>query len=196
MADTKTKQETTVERVYNIPLRKSFRYSVRMRKANKAIRAVKTFLEKHMKSSDVRLGPEINKYVWSRGIRRPPHHIKVFAFKDSDGVVKAELEGHKWVEPVRPEKKAGTEQGGLAGKLQDLKASAGKGEAEAKGETAAEAKTEKKGSTSKKTAETSGAEAEAKESVAKETQKSEASQSDEKGSGAKDTSADSSKKTE
>lgn len=145
MAEKKANQPERLERVYNIPLRKSFRHSVRMRKANKAVRAVKAFLEKHMKSSEVRLGQEINHYIWSRGIRKPPHHVKVFAFKDADGVVKAELEGHKWVEPVRPEKKAETEQGGLAGKLQDLKASA------SKEETAEETKEESQQSATKTT---------------------------------------------
>lgn len=146
MAEKKANQPERLERVYNIPLRQSFRHSVRMKKANKAVRAVKAFLEKHMKSSEVRLGQQINHFIWSRGIRSPPHHVKVFAFKDADGIVKAELEGHKWIEPVRPEKKAETEQGGLAGKLQDLKASASK-------EEPADSSTDEKGkSAEKKTA--------------------------------------------
>jgi len=166
-----------------------------MRKANKAIRAVKAFLEQHMKSSDVRLGPEINKYVWSRGIRRPPHHIKVFAFKDADDVVKAELEGHKWVEPVRPEKKSGTEQGGLAGKLQDLKASAGKGEAAETEEKATETKEEKTETSPKAAAKTDakeGVKADAKSSTGKESKKTDATPTSED----KTSKSDSSKKAE
>ena len=110
----------TLERVYNIPLRASFRKCVRMKKANKAIRAVKAFLKKHMKADVVKLGNHINETVWARGIRSPPHHVKVLAIKDADGVVKAELDGFKWEEAVKPLKKDAP-QGGLAGKLKGLK---------------------------------------------------------------------------
>jgi len=151
----------TIERVYNIPLRASFRNAVRMKKAKKAIRAVKDFLRKHMKSDDVRLGNHLNEQVWSRGMRRPPHHVKVLAIKDKDGVVKAELDGYKWVETVKPIKRE-AQQGGIAGKLADLKQSAEAEAQDAKDEKAEKKPAAKKATTKKAPAKKETSDAEAK----------------------------------
>ena len=83
-----------LERTYNIPLRKEFRKVPRYKRAKKAITALRQFLVKHMKSEDILLGNEINHEVWAKGIKNPPHHIKVTAVKDGEGIVRAELEGH------------------------------------------------------------------------------------------------------
>lgn len=90
--------ETTKElkRVYNIPLRKEWLHAPRHKRARKAIRAIKEFLIKHMKSKDVKLGKELNLKVWERGIKSPPHHVLVNVTKDSEGLVKAELVGFEY----------------------------------------------------------------------------------------------------
>ncbi len=94
-----------MERTYNIPLRRKFISKPRHRRAKVAIRIIKEFLKKHMKSDTVKLGPKLNEAVWFRGIKNPPHHIKVTVVKDSDNVVKAELFGHKYPEPIKQQKK-------------------------------------------------------------------------------------------
>jgi len=93
-----------LERTYNIPLRKEFQKAPMYRRAKKAVIAVREFLSKHMKSADVRLGPRLNHQIWARGIRHPPHHIKVTVTRDEAGVAKAELFGFKW-EEKKPFKK-------------------------------------------------------------------------------------------
>ena len=82
-----------VERTYTIPLRTSFRNTERYNKSKRATRAVREFLQKHMKSDDVRIGAALNEYIWSRGGRNPPARVSVVCRKDDDGVVFADLEG-------------------------------------------------------------------------------------------------------
>lgn len=80
-----------LERVYNVPLRKEFLKAPRWRRTEKAVKALKEFIAKHMKSEDVRLGKYANKLLWEKGIKNPPHHIKVNAVKDNEGIVRVEL---------------------------------------------------------------------------------------------------------
>jgi large subunit ribosomal protein L31e len=87
-----------LERTYIIPLRKQVNKSPMYKRAKKAVNTVRAFLEKHMKSDDVRIGNKINLALWERGIRNPPGKIKVTVTKDDKGVVKAELFGHAYVE--------------------------------------------------------------------------------------------------
>ena len=81
----------TIERTYNIPVRRAFQKVPRWRKTKKAVTAAKEFLAKHMKSSDIRLDKAVNEEMWKHGGKNPPHHIKVFAVKDKEGVVRASL---------------------------------------------------------------------------------------------------------
>lgn len=85
----------TIERTYNVPLRKEFLKVPRWRRTEKAITALKQFLAKHMKSEEVKLSKDVNEEIWKHGIRNPPHHVKVNVSKDAEGVVKAELFGVK-----------------------------------------------------------------------------------------------------
>lgn len=43
-----------------------------------------------MKSNNVKLGKYLNEKLWERGIRKPPHKVKVRTWKEED-VVKVEL---------------------------------------------------------------------------------------------------------
>ena len=92
-----------LERIYNVPLRKGFKKAVRYKKAKKAVKTLKEFLAKHMKVDikNVKIGPIVNEKIWERGIRKPPHHVKVTAVKEDD-VVKVELFGFKYEEPIKP----------------------------------------------------------------------------------------------
>ena len=92
MADTKT---NTLEREYIIPLRNKWKRVPRYKKANKAVKAVKEFLVKHMKIRDrdlkkIKIDKYLNEEIWFRGIRKPPARIKVKAIKEGD-IVKVEL---------------------------------------------------------------------------------------------------------
>ena len=52
---------------------------------------VRAFLSKHMKSNDVRIGTDVNEYLWKHGAKNPPHKVKVTVTKGDDNVVKATL---------------------------------------------------------------------------------------------------------
>ena len=85
--------EKTLERTYNVPLRKEYMKAPRWNRTKKAVTALRQFLAKHMKSEEVLLSKELNEFLWKHGIQNPPHHVKVKAVKDDKGVVKAELVG-------------------------------------------------------------------------------------------------------
>ena len=85
-------EEIELERVYTIPLRIT-RYVPRTKRAPRAIRFLREFMARHMKTEveNVKLMPEVNEYIWSRGIEKPPRRIRVRAVKLKDGVVKVYL---------------------------------------------------------------------------------------------------------
>lgn len=94
MAETKTKTDK-LEREYIIPLRKEWKNVPRYKRANKAIKAIKEFLARHMKLRDrdlkkIRIDKYLNEEIWFRGIKKPPSRIKVKAVKEED-IVKVEL---------------------------------------------------------------------------------------------------------
>lgn len=91
MAKKKEKPKNVLERIYNIPLRKEFQKSPRWKRTKKAVKALREFIVKHMKSEDVKVGKYLNEKLWQHGIKNPPHHIKVKASKDEKGKVFVEL---------------------------------------------------------------------------------------------------------
>jgi len=91
MAKKEEKPKVVLERVYNVPLRKEFQKVARWRKSEKAVKALRQFISKHMKSDDVNIGKYVNKHIWKDGIKNPPHHVKVNAQKDEKGKVSVEL---------------------------------------------------------------------------------------------------------
>lgn len=92
-----------MERTYNIPLRKEFRKAPKYKRTTKAVKALRKFISKHMKSDEIKIGRNLNQHMWKDGIKNPPHHVKVTLVKDEEGVVKAELFGHKYVELTKEE---------------------------------------------------------------------------------------------
>lgn len=147
MAEKKAEAKIVVERMYNVPLRKGYQKAPMYRRAKKATNVLREFLAKHMKSDNIKLGKFLNMEVWKRGIKNPPHHVKVNVTKDSEGVVRAELVGAKIKTkaaakaPVKKEAKAKKPAKGIEEALEKLE---GKAE-EIKEKKAEEAKeTEKK----------------------------------------------------
>jgi len=90
------KKSEEVKREYVIPLRAESRKVPRYRRTQKAVKAVKEFLARHMKIYDrdlnkIKIDSYLNEFLWARGIKNPPHKIKVVATKNSEGIVKVEL---------------------------------------------------------------------------------------------------------
>ena len=79
-----------MERVYIIPLRDVKRVPRTIR-SPKAVRLVREFLKKHMKSEDIKLDSSVNEKIWERGIQKVPPKIKVKATKEEDGSVSVTL---------------------------------------------------------------------------------------------------------
>jgi large subunit ribosomal protein L31e len=78
-----------MEQTYTISLRKTFDYPKTYR-SNFATKAVKDYLKKKLKLSDVRVDNSINEAIWGTGIRTPPRTIRV-KIKEEDGVKTAVL---------------------------------------------------------------------------------------------------------
>lgn len=93
MAKKEEASKPVLERIYSIPLRRETLKVPPFRKANKAAKAVRQFISKHMKSTDVKLGKYLNLKIWEHGAKNPPHHVKVNAIKDDKGKVVVELVG-------------------------------------------------------------------------------------------------------
>lgn len=98
MADTTTE----LERIYTIPLRHA-RQGTRSKRADRAVRDVRAFLTRHMKTEDVWISGEVNELLWARGKFRIPPRVRVRATRFSDGVVEVTLPDTEQLGSVRDE---------------------------------------------------------------------------------------------
>ncbi len=91
-------EEIVEEKIYTIPLGRAW-ISPRRKRAPRAIRLIKSFVQRHMKikteveemaeeeAERLVISNEVNEKVWSRGIEKPPRKIRVRAAKDKEGVI-------------------------------------------------------------------------------------------------------------
>ena len=79
-------EEVVEERIYTIPLRRAW-ISPRKKRAPRATRIIKRFIERHMKPETLIVSNEVNNKIWSRGIEKPPRKIRVRATRDKEGTV-------------------------------------------------------------------------------------------------------------
>ncbi|MFQ6068469.1 MAG: 50S ribosomal protein L31e [Candidatus Bathyarchaeia archaeon] len=88
------------ERIYTVPLRRAWIVPPKKRAA-KAIRILKAFVQRHMKvgkavieeeeegeGGRIIISNEVNEKIWSRGIEKPPRKLRIRAAKDEEGNVK------------------------------------------------------------------------------------------------------------
>jgi large subunit ribosomal protein L31e len=93
-----------IEREYIVPLRKEWLKVPMYRRANKAVKALKQFIAKHMKIYDrdlrkIKIDVLLNNEIRFRGMRKPPAKIKVKAIKyDNDEVAVKLVEIPKHIE--------------------------------------------------------------------------------------------------
>jgi large subunit ribosomal protein L31e len=130
MAKKDDKPKITIERTYNIPLRKEFQKVPKYKRAKKAVTALRKFLTRHMKSDKIKLGKHLNELVWNNGIKNPPHHVNVSVVKEDNGTVRAELIGKPIYEdePVKPKKVAAVKEDKKSDKKETKKEEAPKTE--------------------------------------------------------------------
>jgi len=80
------KEEIIDERIYIVPLAKA-RKGPRTKRANKAVRFLREFMEQHFKPESLVISQEVNEAIWARGIQKPPRKIKIRATKNIEGLV-------------------------------------------------------------------------------------------------------------
>ncbi len=79
------------EGIYTIPLRDAYR-APWTKRAKVAVRLVREFVARHVKPDIVKIDPEVNELIWSRGIKRPPRRIRVkVVVREEEGVRVAEV---------------------------------------------------------------------------------------------------------
>mmetsp|Transcript_7826 Transcript_7826/g.11389 ORF Transcript_7826/g.11389 Transcript_7826/m.11389 type:complete len:114 (-) Transcript_7826:94-435(-) len=66
-----------VTRDYTIHLSKRTHKIQFKKRAPRAIKEIRKFAEKAMGTKDVRIDSELNKFVWSTGVRNPPVRVRV-----------------------------------------------------------------------------------------------------------------------
>ncbi len=93
---TKEKKESSVEKIYTIPLRKAYK-KAHQKRTPYAVREVKKYIITHTKASSVKIGSRLNEELWGRGIEKPPRRVRVKAVVE-EGTAKVELMGHDYTE--------------------------------------------------------------------------------------------------
>ena len=71
------KELQPVTRDYTVHLHKHIHGVGFKKRAPRAVKVIKQFAAKAMKTNDVRISQELNKAVWSRGVRNVPYRIRV-----------------------------------------------------------------------------------------------------------------------
>ena len=84
-------EEIIDERIYTVPLRKAYWTGSRLRRANKSVRYLREFVERHMKPEEILIQPEVNERIWARGIQKPPRRLRIRATKNSENLVRVYL---------------------------------------------------------------------------------------------------------
>merc|ERR1712164_12964 len=74
---TKSVRQEVVTREYTINLHKRLHSSTFKKRAPRAVRAIRKFATEMMCTEDVRVHPQLNKAVWSKGVKNVPHRIRV-----------------------------------------------------------------------------------------------------------------------
>ncbi len=81
------------ERIIVVPLRKARRGTSR-KFASKAVRYLRSFISRHMKTEEVVIEKELNDYIWRNGITNPPRRVEVKAIV-KEGITHVDLSSAK-----------------------------------------------------------------------------------------------------
>ncbi|TMI60945.1 hypothetical protein E6H16_07365, partial [Candidatus Bathyarchaeota archaeon] len=108
--------EIVEEKFYDLNLRRIWT-APREKRTPRAVRYIRAFAARRMKSDDVSISEETNQLLWARGISKPPRHVRLRVVKDKDdrvivfpaeaakAAVAAEVEA-----PSTPKSKVASEQ--------------------------------------------------------------------------------------
>jgi large subunit ribosomal protein L31e len=84
-------EEIIDERIYTVPLRKVYWTGSKRKRANRAVKEVKQFVDRHMKPDFLLIEQEVNQKIWSRGIEKPPRKLRIRATKNAENLVRVYL---------------------------------------------------------------------------------------------------------
>jgi large subunit ribosomal protein L31e len=81
-----------LERIYTVPLIGAYK-TVRGKRASRAVKILKSFLARHMKTQEerVKVSAEVNSFLWQGGMQKPPKRVKVKVKRDAKGEVSVSL---------------------------------------------------------------------------------------------------------
>jgi ribosomal protein L31E len=85
-AEEEEELEIVEEKFYDLNLRRIWA-APRESRTPKAVRFLRDFVARRMKTDEVSISEEANSMLWARGISKPPRHIRVRAVKDKEGRV-------------------------------------------------------------------------------------------------------------
>jgi len=74
---TRSALQDVVTREYTIHLHKRVHGRSFKKRAPYAVKSVVDFAQKAMGTTDVRIDPRLNQQLWERGVKSPPHRIRV-----------------------------------------------------------------------------------------------------------------------
>lgn len=131
-----------LERIYTVPLKEAWN-AQRYRRSERAMMVLKAFAVRHMKAKEVTVDTTVNETIWARGIKSPPHKIRVKMTKDDEGKVTITMAeaGAEAEAKEAPKKEPKAKSKAKAEPKAKAKAKAGK-KAEPKEEPKVEAKAE------------------------------------------------------
>jgi len=78
--------EDTLARIYTINFSKAW-LTPKHKRTDRVVNMIKEFAIKHMKSSQIKIDQELNRYIWERGKTNPPRKVRVRIVKDEDDQV-------------------------------------------------------------------------------------------------------------
>ncbi|MGN6560121.1 MAG: 50S ribosomal protein L31e [Candidatus Nitrosocosmicus sp.] len=78
--------EETVARIYTINFGKAW-LTPKHRRTDRVVNMIKEFAIKHMKSSQIKIDQDLNRYIWQKGKTNPPRKVRVRIVKDEDDQV-------------------------------------------------------------------------------------------------------------
>jgi large subunit ribosomal protein L31e len=99
--------EETIARIYTINLSKAW-LTPKHKRTDRVVNMIKEFAIKHMKSSQIKIDQELNRYIWEKGKTNPPRKVRVRIVKDEDDQVIVSLYEDIVNEPEATELKSDT----------------------------------------------------------------------------------------
>ena len=78
--------EETIARIYTINFSKAW-LTPKHKRTDRVVNMIREFAVKHMKSSQIKIDQELNRYIWEKGKTNPPRKVRVRIVKDEDDQV-------------------------------------------------------------------------------------------------------------